>query len=36
LEVIFVLRRTRLAAAWLPLLFLLALVAAGCNSSGGY
>jgi len=35
MEVIFVLDRTRLLAAWLPLLFLLAFVAAGC-SNGGY
>ena len=36
MEVILVLHRTRLAAMWLPLLFLLALVAAGCNGGGGY
>jgi hypothetical protein len=35
MEVILVLRRTRLAAAWLPLLFLLALVVAGCKG-GSY
>jgi predicted small secreted protein len=35
MEVILVLHRTRLAV-WLPLLFLLAFVVAGCNGGGGY